>query len=322
MSYSPDELHGICAMMPAFSTDDAGSLTATNTVNVQDIRDGLNRAIADGIGMVATTGTFGQVWNLLPNEWETLVRTSIEVVNKRVPLMLGVTSDNPREVVQKMRFVRDAGGEGVLLGLTYYEPLPIGDIATFYRSVAEMFPELSIMIYHNPVNHKVHIPVFVFEDLVKIPNIVAMKDSHRTPTEFIKLHSIIDGHIAHFVNQTQLYPYYSMGAQGCWSHAIWGGIWPVMALMMAIEEGDNEKAKEIILDMTSGGGGGDEDARARRGHASYEYSSYVHFGPPRAPHAFGMEGSEEKARKTAARWDKLCEKYRPEVEARRAPVAV
>ena len=323
MSYTHDELHGICGMMPAFSTENASSLTATDTVDVQKIHDGMDRAIKDGaVQMIATTGTFGQVWNLFPEEWQTLVRATIDTVNKRVPLMLGVTQSNPRNVVRMMRFVREAGGEGVLLGLPHYEPLPIADIATFYREIAELFPDLSIMIYHNPVNHHVKIPVHVFNDLVKIPNIVAMKDSHRSVTEFQNLHDVIDGHIAHFVNQTQLYPYYSMGAAGCWSHAIWGGPWPIMALMDAVVDGDVEKAKEVTRDLTTGPGG-DEDARMRRGRAAYEFSDYIKVGPSRAPHSFGInEETTEKAKKGAARWAKLCTKYRPQVEARRARTAV
>lgn len=325
MSYAPDELHGICGMMPAFSTPDAGSLTASDTVDTDSLRDGLDRVIKDGVGLIATTGTFGQTWNLFYEEFQTLVKASIEAVNDRVPLMLGVTSANPRDVVRRMRFVREAGGQGVLLGLPHYEPLPIADIATFYREIAGMFPDLSIMIYHNPVNHHVHIPVYVFQELVKIPSVVAMKDSHRSPLEFQKLHSVIHGKIAHFVNQTQLYPYYEMGASGCWSHHIWAGIWPVLRLMQAVEDGDAETAKRVTADISPGlGGAGDEDPRARRGHLFYEYAGYVNIGPPRAPHAFGLRdpqeaaANEEKARKGAARWVALCEKYRPEVEARRA----
>jgi dihydrodipicolinate synthase/N-acetylneuraminate lyase len=330
MTYAFDEQHGISGMKPAYSTPDAGSLTATDTVDTDSLRDALDRVINDGVGLIATTGTFGQTWNLFYEEFQTLVKASIEAVNNRVPLMLGVTSANPRDVVRRMRFVRDAGGQGVLLGLPHYEPLPIADIATFYREVAEMFPELSIMIYHNPVNHHVHIPVHVFPDLVKIPTVVAMKDSHRTPLEFQKLHSVIHGKIAHFVNQTQLYPYYEMGASGCWSHHIWAGIWPVLRLMQAVEEGDVETAKKVTADLAPGlGGGGEEDPRARRGHLFYEYAGYVNIGPPRAPHAFGLRdpeearANEEKARKGAERWKGLNEKYRAEVEARRnARVAV
>ena len=41
--------------------------------------------------MIATTGTFGQVWNLLWDEWQDAIVASIQAVNNRVPLMLGVT---------------------------------------------------------------------------------------------------------------------------------------------------------------------------------------------------------------------------------------
>jgi dihydrodipicolinate synthase/N-acetylneuraminate lyase len=269
--------------------------------------------------MIATTGTFGQCWNLLPEEYQTLVRASIEAVKKRVPLMLGVTSPNPREVVQRMKFVREAGGEGVLLGVPYYYKLPIRDVVSFYQEIAKLFPDLSIMIYHNPTNHRVHIPVAAFQELAKIPNIVAMKDSHRGPVELQRLHDIIHGKISHFVNQSQLYPYYEMGASGCWSHAIWSGPWPVLAIYYAVVDGDVEKAKRVIADITAGRAGRGEDGEGgRAGHENHEYAGYVSFGPPRPPFSFNMADTEEKARKGAANWLKLCEKYRPEVEARRA----
>jgi len=56
----------------------------------------------------------------------------------------------------------------------------------------------------------------------------------------------------------------------------------------------------------------------RAGHERHEYAGYVDFGPPRSPFSFNMVDTEEKARKGATRWLGLCEKYRPEVEARRA----
>ena len=115
MAYAPDELHGICGMMPAFSTADAGSLTAVDTVDADATRDGLDRVIRDGVGLIATTGTFGQTWNLFYEEFQKIVKASIEAVDNRVPLMLGVTAANPRDVVRRMRFVREAGGQGVLL---------------------------------------------------------------------------------------------------------------------------------------------------------------------------------------------------------------
>src|SRR5712692_4328250 len=255
MSYSHKELGGICAMSPAFATEDAGSMTASRTIDVDNVADGLDRVIRDGVHMIATLGTFGQVWNLLWEEWQDAVAGSIQAVNKRVPLMLGVTSANPREITRRMQFVREQGGEGVLLGLPYYDPLPVGDIPTMYREVAELFPDISIMIYHNPPNHRVHIPVSVFPELVKLPNIVAMKDSHRSPAEFIRLHDVIDGHIAHVCNTMQIYPYLEMGAAGIWNHSLFSGPWPVLAAWNAAKSGNGAKARDVVRDMMAAGGG-------------------------------------------------------------------
>ena len=318
MSYTHEELGGVCAMSPAFATEDAGRMDAFRTIDVNNLADGLDRAIRDGIHMIATLGTFGQVWNLLWEEWQDAVVASIQAVNKRVPLMLGVTTANPREITRRMQFVREQGGEGVLLGLPYYDPLPVRDIPTMYREVAELFPDLSIMIYHNPPNHRVHIPVSVFPELVKLPNIVAMKDSHRNPAEFIRLHEIIDGHIAHICNTMQLYPYIEMGAAGCWNHSLWSGPWPVLAAWNAAKSGNVAKTLQVMKDMREAGGG----AESRYGEmTTHRYAGYIKIGEVRPPFAWGMRDpearakAEEKAQKAAEKWLALCEKYRPEVEA-------
>jgi len=314
MSYTPDELYGVCGMTPAFATENAHEMTATNTVDVDNLKAGLDRAIKDGIHLFATTGTFGQVWNLLEDEWETYIRAAIEVVDNRIPLMLGVTAANPRLVVQKMNIVRDAGGQGVLLGIPYYYKLPNKDVVSFYQEISRLFPEISIMIYHNPTNHRVHIPVGMFKELTKLKNVVAMKDSHRNVTEFQRLHDIIHGKIAHFVYQEQLYPYMEMGASGCWSHAIWGGPFPVIAAYQAAADGDVAKAKSVISDI-AGTSVPTADGSLRGGHEAYEYAGYVKMGSPRPPFSFNMGETEERARQIAANWNKINDKYRAEIEA-------
>jgi hypothetical protein len=51
-----------------------------------------------------------------------------------------------------------------------------------------------------------------------------------------------------------------------------------------------------------------------------KYAGYADLGPNRSPFMEVRPDSMERAIKQAERWKQLCEKYRPEVEARR-PVA-
>ncbi|MGH7830095.1 MAG: dihydrodipicolinate synthase family protein, partial [Candidatus Binatia bacterium] len=248
---SANELSGVLAMMPAFATPDAVDIKATQTIAVDNLKEGVDRMIKDGAHNIATTGTYGECYNLLFDEFKTLAVATVDAVKKRVPLFLGCTSPNPREVVQKMNFIKDLGADGVLLGVPYYETLPVADAIQFYHDIAGLFPKLNIVIYHNPENHKFTMPVAAFRELVKSPNIIGMKDSHRDTRAFMQLQRIIKGKISVFVNQLQLYPYYEMGAVGCWSTEVWMGPWPVLYLVELIRRGDKAKAMEVMGDLAS-----------------------------------------------------------------------
>src|SRR5882757_10965907 len=97
------DIGGMMAMMPAFATDAAADLTATDTVSVERLRSGLDRMVRDGADVIATTGSFGECHTLLPDEFRTLAHESVAVVKKRVPLFIGVTSVNSREAAQKIK---------------------------------------------------------------------------------------------------------------------------------------------------------------------------------------------------------------------------
>jgi dihydrodipicolinate synthase/N-acetylneuraminate lyase len=303
-------------MMPAFSTPDAVDIRATETIAVDNLKEGVDRIIKDGANNIATTGTYGECYNLLFDEFKTLAVATVEAVKKRVPLFIGCTSPNPREVVQKMKFVKDLGADGVLLGVPYYETLPVADAIRFYHDIAELFPTLNIVIYHNPENHKFTIPVAAFKELVKNPTIIGMKDSHRTTSAFQQLQRIVKGKISVFVNQVQLHPYYRLGAAGCWSTEVWMGPWPVLYLLDLVKRGEDEKASEVIADLAEDGGGG-RPVPGSGNKRPADFADYCKVGPTRVPFLNFPEAQMEKAKKRAAHWQKLNEKYRPLVEAER-----
>ena len=313
------ELNGVLGMMPAFATDNATDIRATQTIAVDNLKEGVDRIIRDGVNNIATTGTYGECYNLLYDEFKTLAVATVDAVKKRVPLFIGVTSPNPREVIQKMNFVKDLGAEGVLLGVPYYETLHVQDAIKFYHDIADLFPTLNIVIYHNPGNHKFTIPVAAFKELVKKSNIIGMKDSHRTTQAFMNLQKIVRGKISVFVNQTQLYPYYAMGAAGCWSTEVWMGPWPVLYLLEQARKGDVTKMIEVIDDL--GGVGAGKPVPGAGNKRPQEFADYCKVGATRVPFVTFPESELDKARKRAAHWMELNKKYRPLVEALRSRTA-
>jgi 4-(2-carboxyphenyl)-2-oxobut-3-enoate aldolase len=315
------DVGGVMAMMPSFSTQDAGDLSSKNTVDVDNLKAGVDRMINDGIDVITTTGSFGECYNLHWDEYKTLAAAAVDAVKKRVPLFIGATSPNAREVVERLKFVQEIGGDGTLLGVPYYDAQSPDYMADFYSQIAEMFPKLGILIYHNPVNHKVKIPVSVFPRLVQYPNIVGMKDSHRDTREFVRLIEIIHGKISVMTNQAQMFPYYKMGAAGCWSIDAWMGPWPVLHLRNLVRAEKDQEALQVIAEIMSAAGGerpgGNEGATAK---LPIEFAGYVKPGPARTPIVKFSETTIERAKKKAEGWKKLCDKYRPLVEAERSRV--
>src|SRR4030067_1571729 len=95
------DLNGVLGMMPAFATPDAVDIRATQNIPVDNLKEGVDKIIKDGVNNIATTGTYGECYNLLFDEFKTLAVATVEAVKNRVPLFIGCPRANPRGGVQK-----------------------------------------------------------------------------------------------------------------------------------------------------------------------------------------------------------------------------
>lgn len=315
---SASEVRGLMGMMPAFATDNAADIDARNTVDVGRLHAGVDRAIRDGINVISTSGSFGECHTLLPDEIRTLAYETAAAVKKRVPLFVGLTSPNSREVVEKAKLVQDSGCDGLLVGVPYYFPSTVQNAVRFYREIGERFPKLAIMIYHNPALHHVTLPVDCFSEILKNPRVVAMKDSHRTPEEFKELTLLANKKMSIMVHQAQFPEYAGYGAAGFWSIDAWMGPWPQLALRDAVMRGDIAGAKAIVEDMQPPGPApAKPDLRWRETASKIctRMAGYVDPGPLRPPFVDVPPDVIERMQKRADRWKTLCEKYRSKVAA-------
>ncbi|MCZ6637784.1 MAG: dihydrodipicolinate synthase family protein [Alphaproteobacteria bacterium] len=310
---SSSDLSGMVAMMPAFATDDAADLRATDTVDVERLHEGVNRMVGDGADAITITGSFGECYALLPEEFRTTVHETVAAVDKRIPVIAGVPSENAREAVRKIEIAREAGADAVLVAVPYYIPSTVKNAIGFFRDIAEMFPDMGILIYHNPVIHNITLPVDAFSEIIKSPNVIGMKDSHRDPLGFASLQEIVRGKMSVFVGQWQYFDYAELGAAGFWSIDAWMGPWPLLALRDAIARGDKDAAREITFDIASARTtalGMDLKWRETAAKIAIDLAGYVKPGPLRAPFTDIPEQVVAERGEAVEHWKSLCEKYR------------
>jgi dihydrodipicolinate synthase/N-acetylneuraminate lyase len=316
---SAKDIGGLMAMMPAFATDNAADIRATSTVDVAKLHKGVDRMIGDGANVMAAAGSFGEFHTLLPDEFEVLANETVAAAKKRVPVFIGTTSLNSREVVQKMKVVEKSGADGVLLGVPFYFPSTVDNAVRFYREIGEMFPKLNIMIYHNPTLHNIKIPVEAFVEITKNPAVIAMKDSHRDIPEFLKLMRTVKGKMSVMVMQTQYFNFADHGAAGFWSIDAWMGPWPQLALRDAVARGDKKLAEDITLDLLPPPGVPvNLSWRETASKIATQAAGYVDCGPLRPPFLTIPDEVVERQKKRAERWKQLCTKYRSPVPTAKA----
>jgi hydratase-aldolase len=306
------DVRGVMAMMPAFTVPDGSSVHNFNTINSEELNTAVEKIIGDGINLIATTGSFGEFHTLLWHEHQKLIETTVRAVRKRVPLFIGCTSLNTREALMKMKFIAESGADGVLIGVPFYFHSTVENAIEFYFDIADAFPNLSIMIYHNPPLHHITLPVAAFRKLVTKPNIIAMKDSHREPMAFMRLQDIVDNKLSVFVHQTQLYPYGLLGAAGCWSIHAWMGPLPLLKARDACNAGNWEQAKRICKDiasLSSEGAGHNLQWRENTLKLAINEAGYCYAGPLRAPFRLVPNDVTERAKELAAGWRGLCRTY-------------
>jgi len=147
------DLKGVVAMMPAFTTKDGDSPDAMDTVDTETLTTSVDKMIRDGANAIATMGSFGEFHTLLWSEKKKLIEATIAAVHQRVPVFIGCTTFHTRETKREANFAQEAGADGVLCGVPFYYPSTVENAVQFYHDLADAFPRLGIGIYHNPPLH-------------------------------------------------------------------------------------------------------------------------------------------------------------------------
>ena len=94
--------------------------------------------------MVAAGGT-GELYSLSIDEIETVVRTTVEAVNGRMPIVAGTGFNMPMGV-EIARRLEKAGADCVLVLPPYYSHSPLEGVIEFYEAVGKA-TDLPLMIY-------------------------------------------------------------------------------------------------------------------------------------------------------------------------------
>ncbi|MBR1218506.1 dihydrodipicolinate synthase family protein [Bradyrhizobium sp. U87765 SZCCT0131] len=135
--------------------------------------DDLVKAGVHGLTPLGSTGEFAY---LNATQRTAVVRTTIEAVHGRVPVIAGVASTSTADAVAQARAYQTLGADGILAIMEAYFPIGEAQVESYFRAIADAV-DIPVVIYTNPQFQRSDLSLDVIERLSRHPRIGYIKDA-------------------------------------------------------------------------------------------------------------------------------------------------
>ncbi len=131
--------------------------------------------IAKGTNGIVPCGTTGESATLSHDEHDRVIELTVEVVNRRVPVIAGTGSNSTDEAITLTKHAKQAGADGALLITPYYNKPTQEGLYRHYKAVAEAV-DLPLVLYNIPGRTGVNMLPATIARLAAIKTIVGVKE--------------------------------------------------------------------------------------------------------------------------------------------------
>lgn len=196
----------LTAMVTPFDTD--------GKINFEETTELIEYLLANGTEGLIISGTTGESPTLSNEEKTVLLKHTLKVVKGRVPVIAGTGSNHTHASIQATKKAEEAGADGVLLVVPYYNKPSQKGIYNHFATIANA-TNLPVILYNIPGRSIVNMETETIVDLSEIDNIVSLKEAG---TDLDQVARVIEGTPRDFSvysgNDNMTLPMMSLGANG------------------------------------------------------------------------------------------------------------
>ncbi len=159
---------------PAVTT----KFTPNGDLDIPTFLKNIEFQVEAGVDGVVIGGSLGESSTLTHQERLVLVEATLAAVGDRIDVILNVAEGATRKAIELVKAAEKLGVHGLmLLPPMLYKPTE-QEVADYFKDVATS-THLPIMLYNNPVDYKIEVTIGIFEQLMQLSNIQAVKESTR-----------------------------------------------------------------------------------------------------------------------------------------------
>ncbi|HET6610900.1 MAG TPA: 4-hydroxy-tetrahydrodipicolinate synthase [Kofleriaceae bacterium] len=232
-----------------------GAMTAIVTpmdgsaIDVEALAQLIEDQIAAGIDGIVSVGTTGESATLTMAEHKDVIRTTVELVGGRVPVIAGAGANSTREATELSKASADAGADALLQVTPYYNKPTQDGLYRHFVALAEATP-LPIILYNVPGRTACDMLAPTVARLADIDHIVAIKEATGSMKRASDIIASAGDRIAVLSgDDATAYPLLALGGQGVIS--VVSNVWPARIADMchAAAAGDLARARAAHYDI-------------------------------------------------------------------------
>ncbi len=199
----------------------SGSLVAIitpfkkNKIDYEALTKLIEFQIAGGTHGIVPCGTTGESPTLSHDEHRDVIKHTIEVVDKRVPVIAGTGSNSTEEAINLTRFAEQAGADAALVIVPYYNKPTQEGMFQHFKAVAAN-TDIPIILYNVPGRTGANmLPETVARLRSKCSNIIGIKEASGSITQASDILSQCGTDFLLLSGEDALnYPLLTIGARG------------------------------------------------------------------------------------------------------------
>ncbi|WP_108807787.1 dihydrodipicolinate synthase family protein [Aquimarina spinulae] len=161
-------------VMPAVTT----KFNNEDTLDLDMFEVNINAQLEAGVHGIILGGTLGEASTLSDAEKRTLVKKTVNIVNGRVPVIMNIAEQTTKNAIDAAAKAKEDGAQGLMMLPPMRYKAGDRETVVYFKEVAKS-TELPIMVYNNPVDYKIEVTLDMFEELLEMDNIQAVKESTR-----------------------------------------------------------------------------------------------------------------------------------------------
>ncbi|MHA7058784.1 dihydrodipicolinate synthase family protein [Aquimarina sp. M1] len=161
-------------VMPAVTT----KFTDGDILDLKMFATNIEAQLYAGVHGIILGGTLGEASTLNNEEKSVLVKTTVNLVQDKIPVIINIAEQSTKGAIKAVHKAQEDGAHGLMMLPPMRYKAGDRETVTYFEEVAKN-TDLPIMIYNNPVDYKIEVTLDMFEELCKLDNIQAVKESTR-----------------------------------------------------------------------------------------------------------------------------------------------